>query len=46
MNTSLDFGAGGAEADEIEAETGVERIDQRVELFAEQALDDFGFADR
>ncbi len=38
------FGARRAETDEIEAEAGVERIDQSVELLAKQPLDDLGLA--
>ena len=41
-----DFGAAGGQADEIEAETGIERIVQRVEPFAEQAVDHLGLRHR
>ena len=37
-----DFGAAGGQADEIEAEAGIERIGQRVEPLAKQPVDHLG----
>ncbi len=41
-----DFGAAGGETNEIEAEAGVERIVQRIEPLAEQAVDHISFRHR
>ena len=39
-----DFGAAGGQANEIEAEAGIERIVQRIEPLAKQAVDHLGLA--
>ncbi len=41
-----DFGAARRQANEIEAETGIERIAQRIEPFAKQPVDDSAFGHR
>ena len=39
-----DLGTAGAQADEIETEARIERIVKRIEPFAKQPIDHFGFA--
>ena len=39
-----DLGAAGGQANQIEAKAGIERIVQRIEPFAEQAVDDLCLA--
>ena len=41
-----DFGAAGGQANEIEAETGIERIVQRIEPLAKQPVDHLGLGHR